>query len=206
MDFPRESPLLEGLNLSNPEEYKGQVDFLLNIQRLLNEGKFVSTYKFALLMAIADLCIEMGEVLKSSPEVKIKQIAEKFIHYYWRQSVPYVPANNAAGRILKQNTGKQAEIISLINRERDRFKGSIGEAKKNEKEWQRILTKTAQLIKKMPLWKLQTIGKEEVPFLYRNAKSGNIIDLLPNIARNFRIFYDLIQPSTRGLDSADKEH
>ena len=64
MDFPRESPLLEGLNLSNPEEYKGQVDFLLNIQRLLNEGKFVSTYKFALLMAIADLCIEMGEVLK----------------------------------------------------------------------------------------------------------------------------------------------
>ena len=50
MDFPRKGPLLEGLNLSNSEEYKGQVDFLLNIQRLLNEGRFVSTYKFALLM------------------------------------------------------------------------------------------------------------------------------------------------------------
>lgn len=35
-----------------------QIRFLLNIQRLLTEGQFTATYKFALLSALADLSVE----------------------------------------------------------------------------------------------------------------------------------------------------
>jgi hypothetical protein len=38
-----------------------QVRFLLNIQRLLGEGLFTATYKYALLMALADWSVELGD-------------------------------------------------------------------------------------------------------------------------------------------------
>lgn len=38
-----------------------QIEFLTNFQRLLSEGLFVATCKYALLMALADLCIEHGQ-------------------------------------------------------------------------------------------------------------------------------------------------
>jgi hypothetical protein len=37
-----------------------QVRFLLNIQRLLLEGLFTATYKYALLLALGDLSVELG--------------------------------------------------------------------------------------------------------------------------------------------------
>ena len=37
-----------------------QIAFLGNIERLLSEGQFVATYKYALLIAIADLAVELG--------------------------------------------------------------------------------------------------------------------------------------------------
>jgi hypothetical protein len=38
-----------------PPTETDQLQFLKNIQRLLNEGSFVASYKFALLHALADL-------------------------------------------------------------------------------------------------------------------------------------------------------
>jgi hypothetical protein len=37
-----------------------QIQFMINIQRLLDEGLFTASYKFVLLLALADLCIEQG--------------------------------------------------------------------------------------------------------------------------------------------------
>lgn len=37
-----------------------QLEFLNYIQRLLDGGGFTATYKFALLMALADLAVESG--------------------------------------------------------------------------------------------------------------------------------------------------
>ena len=38
-----------------------QIRFLVNLQRLLDEGLFVASYKFALLLALADLSVEYGD-------------------------------------------------------------------------------------------------------------------------------------------------
>ena len=45
-------------SVPTPEE---QVLFLRNIQRLLAEGQFVASYKFALLHALADLAVLKGD-------------------------------------------------------------------------------------------------------------------------------------------------
>ena len=43
-----------------PPTAEGQLAFLRSLQRLLDEGSFTSSYKFALLHAIADLCVIKG--------------------------------------------------------------------------------------------------------------------------------------------------
>jgi hypothetical protein len=65
-----------------------QLKFLTNIQRILDEGAFVSTYKYALLLAIADMCVERGTDSGKPMLIHTNLIAEKFVEYYWRQAKP----------------------------------------------------------------------------------------------------------------------
>ena len=91
-----------------PPTAEEQLKFLTNIQRLLAEGQFTATYKYALLLALADIAVEIGDYSGGPLEVPTKLIAEKYIHYYWRQCVPYLPRNDlAAGHVLRQNTGSR---------------------------------------------------------------------------------------------------
>src|SRR6478609_4845817 len=91
-----------------------QVQFLRNIQRLLAEGLFVASYKFALVHALADLAVVKGEDSGEPLNLDTKDIAAKFVELYWRQSRPFQLGNETSGLILQQNTGKQAAIISQI--------------------------------------------------------------------------------------------
>jgi hypothetical protein len=43
-----------------------QLAFHGNIERLLSEGQFVATYKYALLIAIADLAMQFDELYRIS--------------------------------------------------------------------------------------------------------------------------------------------
>lgn len=57
----------------------------MQLQRLLDEGLFVATYKFALLLAFAGLGIEPDDSdaeLTVSTDVSPDAIAERFIRYY----------------------------------------------------------------------------------------------------------------------------
>ena len=56
-----------------------QLKFLTNLQRLLAEGQFVATYKYALLLALADIAIESGDNSDKPLTISTKLIAEKFI-------------------------------------------------------------------------------------------------------------------------------
>ena len=60
MDHSRKSRLLDPEAVTTVEPQQ-QLEFLSNVQRLLSEGQFTATYKYALLLAIADICVEDGE-------------------------------------------------------------------------------------------------------------------------------------------------
>ncbi len=87
-----------------PEE---QVLFLRNIQRLLVEGQFTASYKFALLHAIADLCVLKGDDSGAPLDLDVKDIGEKFIELYWQQCRPFQLGDQSTGIVLQQNTGRQ---------------------------------------------------------------------------------------------------
>src|SRR5262249_19705778 len=94
-----------------PPSSDEQIKFLVNLQRLLDEGLFVASYKFALLLALADLSIEQADDSGAPLQLSTDAIAEKFIKYYGRQALPYPAASEV--RVLKQNTGNQAAVVNL---------------------------------------------------------------------------------------------
>jgi len=186
--------------MTHPPVAEDQVRFLLNLQRLLEEGSFAATYKHALLLSIADVCVEKGDDSGGHFRISTAELAEKFITYYWRQAVPYYPAGrNQAGTVLKQNTGRQAAVISTISKAREAYGGSLARLKKNPPAWETLKRRVAETIRVMPLWKLQTVGGQKLEFLYSGVRGDEtIIELKEGVCYCFRLFYGLIHELVRG--------
>jgi 5-methylcytosine-specific restriction endonuclease McrA len=178
-----------------PPSPDDQIRFLVSLQRLLAEGQFVATYKFALLLSLADLSVELGNDSGEPLVIGTNAIALKFIQYYWRQSAPYPTPGGT--RVLQQNTGNQAAVIRLLERARTQQGGSFSVLQRSTSGT--LLTRAVdQVVRTMPLWKLQTVGSERMEFLYHNVGRGTTITLLPGAAFCFRRFHELISDLVRG--------
>ena len=173
----------------NPEF---QVDFLRKLQRLLAEGGFVATYKFALLHAIADLCIEHDADPDGRLTLTVDQLAAKFIDLYWRQVQNFPLRGAGKDLVLKQNTGKQAAVINTLRDLLPEYRHRLPLLKNEPKAWKTAIRKVRHTIKVMPLWKLQTIGEKPIEFMYRNDPGADRITLLSGVPSCFRAFHGLI--------------
>jgi hypothetical protein len=168
-----------------------QVAFLGKIERLLSEGQFVATYKYALLVAIADLAIKHGGDDGSVLDLPIRAIAEEFIELYWRQGAPYGSAVADGGySTLQQNTGRQAAILSVVGTLRQSH-GTLMRAKQSP-AWTTAVTETARLVTDMPLWRLQRLRNEVLDFLYDESPVTGNIRLKGGVAANLRRFHAII--------------
>jgi len=172
-----------------------QIRFLTNVQRLLAEGLFTATYKYALIAALTDLSVEVGDDSGRPFPLSTFAIAEKFVEYYWRHATPYATANEA--RILRQNSGSQAKIISLLLDARNQLDDLLANIMRDECTWPQLVRKVEAVVKQMPLGKLQTVGKEKLDFLYGESDKDGTIELRPGVAYCFRQFYSLIQDAVR---------
>jgi hypothetical protein len=168
-----------------------QVMFLGHLERLLSEGQFVATYKYALLVAIADLAVQLGCDDGSELDLPVHQIAEQFIELYWRHGAPYGRGvGDGAYNILKQNTGQQASMLVIIEQLRARFP-TLASARAS-KAWRGAVARTARLIEKMPLWRLQILRNEKLEFLYAKSPTKGNIRLKAGVAANLRRFHGMI--------------
>jgi hypothetical protein len=173
------------------------LEFLRKLQRLLAEGDFVATYKFALLNALADLSLEREPAADGSLRIPVTAIAEKFIEYYWPQARPYRAVDGAAF-VLQQNAGRQAAVINAIAAAQAAHP-TLPMARAAQLRWHTLVTRVAGTIHAMPLWKLQTVGGERDEFLYREAEfAAEEIRLLPGAAAAFRALYRLVLDAVRG--------
>jgi hypothetical protein len=179
-----------------PEE---QVCFLRNIQRLLGEGQFVASYKFALLLAIADLAVTKGDDTGAPLDLQTSDIAEKFVEQYWQQCRPFEIGGQTTGFVLQQNTGKQAAVISKIIAAQHAVDGSLFRFRQFDVSGYRALvSEVDQVVRVMPLWKLQTVGAERLDFLYPNVDRGTRITLQPGVAYCLRAFHGLLRDLIQG--------
>ena len=176
-----------------------QLQFLKNIQRLLAEGRFTASYKYALLLSLADVAVERGDDSGKALTISTKSLAEKFIQYYWRQALPYLPRGRSRdGKVLQQNTDRQAKIIAVLSDAHQTHGGSLSAAKRDAKAWKSLVSQVDQVVRGMPLWKLQTVGNSEFDFLYQNVGKGKSIKLKAGVAFCLRQFHGLIGDLVRG--------
>ena len=116
MGHPRQGGLLEqerGVNPAGAPSPEEQLTFLARIQRLFAEGDFTATYKFALLIAMADLAVELGADDGAELVLDQQTLGRKFIELYWQQAVPY-GLGDGASAVLVQNVGEQAAVVKAI--------------------------------------------------------------------------------------------
>jgi 5-methylcytosine-specific restriction endonuclease McrA len=184
------------MSVPGPEQ---QIEFLTNLQRLLQEGAFVATYKYAFLMALADISVEQGTDDDAALEIPTRLIGEKYAQYYWRQSMPYHnPRSLEAGGVLRQNTGKPAGVLSVLGEFRSHFDGSLAEAQKSGQDWEEVVSNVTEYARGDPLERLQNIGKLPVAFLYDVPNRRNVITLKAGVAYCFRKHYGLVVDLVRG--------
>ena len=178
----------------SPEQ---QVEFLQNLQRLFEEGDFTATYKYALLIALAEIAVEHGNDTGAPLEIGVIQLAEKFAEFYWPQTAHY--SSGALGSVpgvLSQNLGKQAAIVNHLHRVRSNNVASLVAAKRSG-EWRRTLASIASVIRNMPVRYLQNVAGARVPFLYDYPLRNGRLVLKRGVVFNLRRFHGLVQQLAR---------
>jgi len=178
-----------------------QLRFLRDVQRLLEEGSFTATYKFALVHAIADLAVQRGDDSGEELPLPIAAIAERFVELYWRQVLPWQGPDRSA--VLQQNTGRQAAIVRRVREARDEWGGRLDRFRADPNEWRSLTREVGRVVRVMPLWKLQRVGKEVRDFLYEQGRiegtgADASIVLKPGIAYCLRAFHPLVLELARG--------
>ncbi|MGL4472951.1 MAG: HNH endonuclease [Shewanella sp.] len=169
-----------------------QLEFIGYLQRLLVEGDFVATYKFALLHALADICIERPHLDDKTlgNRISIDELVEKFIELYWQHSLPY-GSQGSQSVILRQNSGSQSALINALAEFRRQGVNSITQLK-GHPDWRKLMSKTRTTFKNGPLWRLQLLAGQAECFYYPHHSEQDHIVLNPGIAYCFRRFHDLV--------------
>jgi hypothetical protein len=153
------------------------------IIQLLDRGGFTATYKYAVLVGLIDLCMELTGASGLPPDlVTTRQLAEKVIELYWPHCAPY-PHDDKHG-VLRQNTGPrapvagkietQAEIIRHIRQFRAEADAnpaaslplSRARAAAGVEAYEKLARLVEWKLVQMPLPRLQNIGRDEDRFLY----------------------------------------
>lgn len=142
--------------------------FAQRILQLLDEGRFVATYKYAVLLGLVDVVAETVDRKGRAPStVRTRALASKVIDIYWPHTLQF---NDQAGT-LRQNQHGQAEIVSLIAAFRERTVGDaslpISRARWTYPEgFEKLIRSVEWKLIEMPLGKLQLIGNQYDPFIY----------------------------------------
>lgn len=164
----------------------GELEFLTKLQRILNEGLFVASYRYALLLALAELSVEKEAAADGTLRIELDELAERFITLYWRQVAPF-----GGPGMLAQNTGRQAAVINKIAA--FRTGAPTLAVARIRKEWPKLVCEVGRLLVAMPLWKLQLVGRERLDFLYEERLVDRGIVLRLGIAACFRSQFTIVQ-------------
>ncbi len=158
--------------MTAPHDPNATIRFAESVLQLLDQGGFVATYKYAVLLGLIDLCLEGTTRTGAPPDVlTTRQLAEKVIDLYWPQTADYQLPDGLAP--LKQNTSGQAKIVSDILS----FRASSGEAARtlhrarlaSPTRWLSLVDKVEWTLILMPLPRLQVVGRLHRELVYRIA-------------------------------------
>lgn len=180
-----------------PPSPEAQLQFLTKLQRVFAEGDFTATYKFALLIALADLAIEFGADDGHELILNTRQIGERFVALYWKHGLPYstgIPGCTPG--VLVQNKGAQAAVVTAVCSFRANCPTTSLSVAASLPNYQQLVTTVTATVSTQPLKYLQNFGGGTDEFLCERAGTGRI-RLKPGVAYCLRRFYPLVQQLAR---------
>lgn len=181
----------------NSPSAEAQLQFLSKLQRVFAEGEFTATYKFALLIALADLAVELGADDGKELQLTTRQIGVRFISLYWKHSLPYGNGKTVGGSgILVQNKGTQAAIVSAIAKFKEHANVQSFLEASLHRDFNGLLTEVSSTVSAQPLTYLQNFGGGSDEFIYERSGPGKI-RLKPGVSFCLRRFYPLVQQLAR---------
>ncbi len=179
-----------------PPSAEAQLAFLTKLQRLFAEGDFTATYKFALLIALADLAVEQGTDTGDELQLTTRQVAERFIQLYWRQAAPYGTGRlDTEPGVLVQNLGAQAAVVAAIAAFRAKVRTASPQVAALHPDYAKLLSAVAQTVTAQPLNYLQNFGGGTDEFLYTRTP-GKVL-LKSGVAFCLRRFQPLVNQLAR---------
>ena len=133
-----------------------QLAFLRRISRILDEGKFTSTYKFAMLMALTNIAVTQGDDSGKSLEVDLDDVAREFVKLYWGMAKPYPSLGD---EMLLQNREKKkpAKVITLVAAHSAKSHGKHTRHRAYAPSAASLISQTRQTIAKDVLYRLQNV-------------------------------------------------
>lgn len=180
---------------------------------MLDQGSFTATYKYAVLLALIDACMEHTDAHGRAPaRLHPSVLANRVIELYWPQTGLYGDAHGEAPVVLRQNSGGQAEIVSLVHRYRAAVDPTghapIARARAaNPQGYERLVRDVTWKLVQMPLPRLQRFGKTDERFLYdlawdervgrRAYEAGNVdneLRLRPGVGEHLVRLAGLLRP------------
>jgi hypothetical protein len=171
----------------NPEF---QLAFLNKIQRLFAEGDFTASYKYALLIAIADIAVESGRDDDQPLTIPHRRLGESSLNCIGSSST-------VQGRWCAciQNNGVQAAVISNIAQFRSQTQASTVNAARSAVGFKSLLTKVTRIVVDKPVFHIQNLGGIRDQFLFESGSDS--ITLLPGVTYCLRRFQPLVQQLAR---------
>lgn len=163
--------------MNGPAGESEMLAFAERLLGLLDQGQFTATYKYAVLLGLMDLCLEHTQRSGAPPAtVTTHQLAEKVIAMYWPQTRPF---GHEQQGMLRQNTGRRARILALIDDFRRRHapdpSATMHRARLHaSKAYARLCKDVEWKLVEMPLPRVQRVGNENQPFVYHIAWDEHI--------------------------------
>ena len=133
-----------------------QLEFLKKVEVLLAQGRFTSTYKFALLIALTNIAVERGDDTSDELKVGLDEIARQYLALYWNMARPY-PRINA---ILKQNreANSPSRMITLLEGEARHSRSSFKRLRVYRASDDELVAETCRTLKRDVLYRLHATG------------------------------------------------
>jgi len=174
--------------IHNPIPAEEQINFLQKIQTLFEDSSFNATYKFALLITLTDLSIELGNDSGNELKLTSEQVATRFAELYWPQKEPYSNGFKETG-ILNQNKGAQAEIITTLL-EIQQLTGETNFSNVIKKDiWNKKIKKIIRTVWENPVFYLQ---EDDNQFIFSYSSSREFLTLTKQAHYCLRKFSEYI--------------
>ena len=163
-----------------------QLRFLQRVTRILDEGRFTTTYKFAMLIALTNVAVRRGHDDGSALSITLDELAREFIDLHWGMAKPF-PGTDGGLLAFSTQRSRQAAVISQISRHAGPSRATHARLRAYRTGEAELVAKVRATITRDVLYRLQSVdpkGSTEDPssqFIYEHPADATACAKLKEI-------------------------